>query len=416
MGNKILVIGSGGREHALAACFAQSPTVDEVFVAPGNPGMKDVATIIAIDPFDFPMLIECVRELAIDLVFVGPEAPLSKGIVDCLRKEGIKIFGPTQAAAQLEASKSFAKSLMNKYEIPTAKHKTVYSLNEALEYLTSHPAPIVIKADGLMAGKGVTVAMDDQTAVRAVHDIYPDPSIHCPLVIEECLFGEEFSLMAFVDAENVFPLEIARDHKRAYDADEGPNTGGMGAYSPVPFISREIVEEAMVKVMRPIAKAMVMEGNPFTGMLYGGLMATKDGVKTIEFNVRFGDPEAEVILARLLTPLDQVVLDVMDHKQVKLEFDPRFALGVVMASVGYPGDYEKGHLIEGLEKVDATIYHMGTTYDGGTRSAGGRVLFVMNFGSTLEKARESVYKEITSIRAPRLFYRSDIGKIQGDDQ
>ena len=394
MGNKILVIGSGGREHALAACFAQSPTVDEVFVAPGNPGMKDVATIIAIDPFDFPMLIECVRELAIDLVFVGPEAPLSKGIVDCLRKEGIKIFGPTQAAAQLEASKSFAKSLMNKYEIPTAKHKTVYSLNEALKYLTSHPAPIVIKADGLMAGKGVTVAMDDQTAVRAVHDIYPDPSIHCPLVIEECLFGEEFSLMAFVDAENVFPLEIARDHKRAYDADEGPNTGGMGAYSPVPFISREIVEEAMVKVMRPIAKAMVMEGNPFTGMLYGGLMATKDGVKTIEFNVRFGDPEAEVILARLLTPLDQVVLDVMDHKQVKLEFDPRFALGVVMASVGYPGDYEKGHLIEGLEKVDATIYHMGTTYDGGTRSAAGRVLFVMNFGSTLEKRAKAYIKKL----------------------
>jgi phosphoribosylamine--glycine ligase len=285
-----------------------------------------------------------------------------------------------------------------------------------LEYLTSHPAPIVIKADGLMAGKGVTVAMDDQTAIRAVHEIYPDPAIQCPLVIEECLFGEEFSLMAFVDNENVFALDIARDHKRAYDHDEGPNTGGMGAYSPVPFISREIVEEAMEKVMRPIAKAMVIEGNPFTGMLYGGLMATKEGVKTIEFNVRFGDPEAEVILPRLLTPLDQVVLDVMDHKQVKLEFDPRFALGVVMASNGYPSNYSKGHLIEGLEDVDATVYHMGTSYDGATRSSGGRVLFVMNFGSTLEKARESVYKEITAIRAPQLFYRSDIGKIQGDDQ
>jgi phosphoribosylamine--glycine ligase len=414
MGNKILVIGSGGREHALAACFAQSPSVEEVFVAPGNPGMRDVATVIAIDPFDFPALIEFVKELAIDLVFVGPEAPLSKGIVDAMRKENIRIFGPTQAAAQLEASKSFAKTLMNKYDIPTAKHATVFSLEEALSYLASHPAPIVIKADGLMAGKGVTVAMDDATAIKAVHEIYPDENLRCPLVIEECLFGEEFSLMAFVDNENVFALDIARDHKRAYDNDEGPNTGGMGAYSPVPFISREIIEEAMEKVMRPIAKAMVLEGNPFTGMLYGGLMATKDGVKTIEFNVRFGDPEAEVLLPRLLNPLDQVVLDVMNHKEVNLTFDPRFALGIVMASQGYPGKYATGFPIEGLENVNSTIYHMGTRDDGKLVNAGGRVLLVMNFGTTLEKARETVYKEITAIHAPQLFYRGDIGKIKGD--
>jgi phosphoribosylamine--glycine ligase len=414
MGNKILVIGSGGREHALAACFAQSPSVEEVFVAPGNPGMRDVATVIAIDPFDFPALIEFVKELAIDLVFVGPEAPLSKGIVDAMRKENIRIFGPTQAAAQLEASKSFAKTLMNKYDIPTAKHATVFSLEEALSYLASHPAPIVIKADGLMAGKGVTVAMDDATAIKAVHEIYPDENLRCPLVIEECLFGEEFSLMAFVDNENVFALDIARDHKRAYDNDEGPNTGGMGAYSPVPFISREIIEEAMEKVMRPIAKAMVLEGNPFTGMLYGGLMATKDGVKTIEFNVRFGDPEAEVLLPRLLNPLDQVVLDVMNHKEVTLAFDPRFALGVVMASKGYPGKYETGHPIEGLENVNSTVYHMGTRDDGKLVNASGRVLLIMNFGTTLEKARETVYKEITAIHAPQLFYRGDIGKIKGD--
>jgi phosphoribosylamine--glycine ligase len=414
MGNKILVIGSGGREHALAACFAQSPSVEEVFVAPGNPGMRDVATILAIDPFDFPALIEFVKELAIDLVFVGPEAPLSKGIVDAMRKENIRIFGPTQAAAQLEASKSFAKTLMNKYDIPTAKHATVFSLEEALSYFASHPAPIVIKADGLMAGKGVTVAMDDATAIKAVHEIYPDENLRCPLVIEECLFGEEFSLMAFVDNENVFALDIARDHKRAYDNDEGPNTGGMGAYSPVPFISREIIEEAMEKVMRPIAKAMVLEGNPFTGMLYGGLMATKDGVKTIEFNVRFGDPEAEVLLPRLLNPLDQVVLDVMNHKEVNLTFDPRFALGIVMASQGYPGKYATGFPIEGLENVNSTIYHMGTRDDGKLVNAGGRVLLVMNFGTTLEKARETVYKEITAIHAPQLFYRGDIGKIKGD--
>ncbi|HAO60992.1 MAG TPA: phosphoribosylamine--glycine ligase [Erysipelotrichaceae bacterium] len=416
MGNKILVIGSGGREHALATCFAKSPTVEKVYVAPGSHGMKDVAEIVAIDAMDFPSLIAFIKSNQIDLVFVGPEAPLSQGIVDVLSKEGIRIFGPTQAAARLESSKSYAKTIMNKYDIPTAKHSTVHSLDEALTYLNQHPAPIVIKADGLMAGKGVTVAIDDETARQAVHDIYPDPTVHCPLVIEECLIGEEFSLMAFVDGENVFPLDIAKDHKRAYDNDEGPNTGGMGAYSPVPSISREMVEEAMDRVMRPIAKAMVKEGNPFTGILYGGLMATSDGIKTIEFNVRFGDPETEVLLPRLITPLDQVVLDVLDHKHVTLEFDPRFALGVVLASKGYPHAYEKGLPIEGLDKVDANLFHMGTSYADGYRNQGGRVLFVMNYGVTLEKARESVYKEITSIHAPHCFYRTDIGKTQGDLQ
>lgn len=416
MGNRVLVIGSGGREHALAACFAKSPTVEKVYVAPGSHGMKDVAEIVVIDAMDFQSLIAFIKSNRIDLVFVGPEAPLSQGIVDVLSKEGIRIFGPTQAAARLESSKSYAKTIMNKYDIPTAKHCTVHSLDEALAYLTHHPAPIVIKADGLMAGKGVTVAMDDETARQAVHDIYPDHDLRCPLVIEECLIGEEFSLMAFVDGENVFPLDIAKDHKRAYDNDEGPNTGGMGAYSPVPSISREMVEEAMDKVMRPIANAMVKEGNPFTGILYGGLMATSDGIKTIEFNVRFGDPETEVLLPRLLTPLDQVVLDVLDHKHVTLEFDPRFALGVVLASKGYPHAYEKGLPIEGLDNVDANLFHMGTSYDTVYRNTGGRVLFVMNYGVTLEKARESVYKEITSIHAPQCFYRTDIGKTQGDPQ
>lgn len=416
MGNTILIIGSGGREHALAACFAKSPTVNKVYVAPGNPGMRDVATPVAIDSFDFDALTEFALSKSVDLVFVGPEAPLSKGIVDHMQAKGIKIFGPTLKAARLEASKSYAKEIMNRYGIPTAHHQTVYTLHEALNYLDDHPAPIVIKADGLMAGKGVTVAMDQKTAIQAVQDIYPDPTTVCPLVIEEYLEGEEFSLIAFVDHQRVFPLDIARDHKRAYDDDLGPNTGGMGAYSPVPFITQDLLDEAMEKIMKPTAQAMVDEGIPFTGILYGGLMATRDGVKTIEFNVRFGDPETEVLLPRLISPLDQVVLDVMNHNEVTLEFDPRFCLGVVLASNGYPSTYTKGDPIEGLESLDCPVYHMGTSFDGVYRNAGGRVLCVTNFGSTLENARENVYKEITKLHAPQLFYRRDIGKRPGDKQ
>jgi len=416
MGNTILIIGSGGREHALAACFAKSPTVDMIYVAPGNPGMRDVATPVAIDSLDFDALTDFALSKSIDLVFVGPEAPLSKGIVDHMQAKGIKIFGPTLKAARLEASKSYAKEIMNRYGIPTAHHQTVYTLHEALNYLDDHPAPIVIKADGLMAGKGVTVAMDQKIAIQAVQDIYTDPTTVCPLVIEEYLEGEEFSLMAFVDQQRVFPLDIARDHKRAYDDDLGPNTGGMGAYSPVPFITQDLLDEAMEKIMKPTAQAMVDEGIPFTGILYGGLMATKTGIKTIEFNVRFGDPETEALLPRLLSPLDQVIFDVMNHNEVSLEFDPRFCLGVVLASNGYPSTYTKGDPIEGLKTIDCPVYHMGTSFDGVYRNAGGRVLCVTNFGSTLENARENVYKEITKLHAPQLFYRRDIGKRPGDKQ
>lgn len=409
---RVLVLGSGGREHALAACFAKSPSVETVYVAPGNPGMRDVAELVDIQADDFTRLKSYIKSHEIDLVFVGPEAPLSKGIVDDFQQESITIFGPTQAAAKLESSKSFAKSIMNKYGIPTASHQTVYNLNEALDYLRNHPAPIVIKADGLMAGKGVTVAMDDQTAIHAVKEIYPTSESHGPLVIEEYLEGEEFSLMAFVQNEKVFPMDIARDHKRAYDYDQGPNTGGMGAYSPAPQITQAMIDEAMEKVMRPIALAMVKEGTPFQGVLYGGLMATKQGVKTIEFNVRFGDPETEVLLPRLLDPLDQVILDVMDGKDVTLRFDPRYALGVVLASKGYPGTYEKNQAINGLDQVTCPIYHMGTGRQNDTViNTGGRVLLVQEFGETLEEARQRVYTQVERIEAPQLFYRRDIGKI-----
>ena len=407
--NRILIIGSGGREHALATCFMKSPTVEKVYVAPGNPGMRDVAETVAIAMDDFNGLAQFAHDKMISLIFVGPEAPLSLGIVDFMSALELVIFGPTASAARLESSKSFAKTIMNKYNIPTAQHVTVSSKQEAFKVLTQHKAPIVIKADGLMAGKGVTVAMSNQEAIAAINDIYPDDATYNPVVIEEYLEGEEFSLMAFVSGTRVIPLEIARDHKRAYDNDKGPNTGGMGAYSPVPQISQAQIDEAMTTIMFPIAQAMVAEGIPFQGVLYGGLMATKEGIKTIEFNVRLGDPEAEVVLPRLLVPLDQIILDLMNDLDVSLKFDPRFACGVVMASQGYPKQYETGQLILGLNDVDAQVYHMGTVEKAGVRNAGGRVLCVVEMANTLPEAAQKVYAQIKKIEAPQLFYRHDIG-------
>ena len=407
--NRILIIGSGGREHALAACFRKSPTVEKVFVAPGNPGMIDVAEVLNIPMMDFEGLAKAAVEKDITLIFVGPEAPLSQGIVDFMSAKGLTIFGPTALAARLESSKSFAKTLMNKYGIPTASHTTVTHRQEALTYLKSHKAPIVIKADGLMAGKGVTVAMDDQEAFVAINEIYAEDSVVSPVVIETYLEGEEFSLMTFVDGEMVIPMDIARDHKRAYDNDKGPNTGGMGAYSPVPQITQAQIDEAMDRIMQPIAKAMVLEGHPFTGVLYGGLMATQDGIKTIEFNVRFGDPETEVLLPRLLLPLDQIIFDVMDHKTVTLKFDPRFACGVVLASQGYPKSFVSGKPIQGLDQLDASVYHMGTSYQDGFINTSGRVLCVVELSETLQEAAKKVYEQVVKINAPQLFYRHDIG-------
>lgn len=407
--NRILVIGSGGREHALAACFHKSPTVEKVVVAPGNPGMLDVAETVELAMTDFEGLAKFAKQNKISLIFVGPEAPLSLGIVDFMTQKGLTIFGPTQAAAQLESSKSFAKTIMNKYGIPTASHHTVFNRQEALSYLKTHKAPIVIKADGLMAGKGVTVAMDDQEAYVAVNEIYADDSVVSPVVIEDYLEGEEFSLMTFVNGETVIPMDLARDHKRAYDNDKGPNTGGMGAYSPVPQISQAQVDEAMDRIMRPIAKAMVIEGHPFTGVLYGGLMATSQGIQTIEFNVRFGDPETEVLLPRLLIPLDQIIFDMMAHKTPELVFDPRFACGIVLASNGYPKAYEKGSKILGLEKVKGQVYHMGTSTQNGFINVGGRVLCVVELAPSLTQAAQKAYQEVQKIDAPGLFYRHDIG-------
>jgi phosphoribosylamine--glycine ligase len=413
MKRKILIIGSGGREHALAMCFMKSPTVEKVYVAPGNPGMIDCATILDIQISDFKKISDFVQQEKIDCVFVGPEAPLSMGIVDYLQSKYINVFGPTKEAAQLESSKSFAKAIMNKYNIPTANHKTVFSYSEAMDYLSIHSAPIVIKADGLMAGKGVTVALTQEEAINAIELLYPMQSENHPTVIEEYLEGEEFSLIAFVYHDRVIPLPIARDHKRAFDHDLGPNTGGMGAYSPVPQISVDQVKEAMDNIMIPMAKAMVRENIPFTGILYGGFMATQNGVKTIEFNVRFGDPETEVLLPRLITPIDQIIDALINHQPINLEIDPRFAISVVLASKGYPTQAPDIEAIFNLDQISSTVYHMGTSFVGGYLvNTGGRVLCVTGFGETLEEARKNAYQEIQKIHAPQCFYRTDIGLIK----
>jgi phosphoribosylamine---glycine ligase len=413
MKRKILIIGSGGREHALAKCFKQSPTVDRVYVAPGNAGMHDSAFIVPIQANEFAKIEEFVKKEKIDLVFVGPEAPLSMGIVDYLESKGIVVFGPNQVAAQLESSKSFAKRIMDQYNIPTAKYTTVSSYQEAIEYLVNHPAPIVIKADGLMAGKGVTVALTDLEAILAIENLYPNHTETHVTVIEEFLDGEEFSLMAFVYHDRVIPLPIARDHKRAFDHDLGPNTGGMGAYSPVPQISDETVSEAMEKVMIPMAKAMVELGMPFIGILYGGLIATKDGVKTIEFNVRFGDPETEVILPRVLTPIDQIIFALINKEPIDIKIDPRVALTVVIASRGYPTESIESLPINNLNEVDATIYHMGTRLENNQFiNVGGRVLSITGLGESLDEVRITIYREIKKIDAPHCFYRTDIGVIK----
>lgn len=410
--SRVLILGSGGREHALCDCFAKSPTVTKVYVTPGNPGMRRCAKVLNYGMHEVQRIGDFCLSHHIDLVVVGPEAPLAAGVTDALRARGITVFGPTAAAAQLEASKSFAKALMRSCGVPTADYVTMNTRTEALVYLATHPAPIVIKADGLMAGKGVTVALTEAQATQAILDLYPMPESYGPVVIEQYLEGEEFSLMCLVHGRTVVPLDIARDHKRAFDHDQGPNTGGMGAYSPVPQIAPVLVDEAMHTIMIPIANALADRGIPFTGFLYGGLMATKDGVKTIEFNVRFGDPEAEVILPRLLTPLDQAIFATLNDRPIPLTFDTRMALGVVIASQGYPGPIRKGQPLNGLDQLPLTVFHMGTELmDNELVSAGGRVACAVSFGTSLNQAHHNVYSALSNFTLPAFFWRKDIGDI-----
>jgi phosphoribosylamine--glycine ligase len=411
---KVLVIGKGGREHTLVWKFAQSEQVEKVYAAPGNDGMCDNAELVPINETDIEELVEFAIQQEIDLTFVGPEQPLLLGIVNTFQEKGLTIFGPTQEAALIEGSKSFAKQLMEKYDIPTAQSQIFTNYDKASAYVDLVGAPIVIKADGLAAGKGVTVAFTVNEAKDALQDMMVNDKFGqsgTTVVIEEFLEGEEFSLMAFVNGEDVYSLEISQDHKRALDGDKGPNTGGMGAYSPVPQIKEKIVNQAIETILKPTTSAMVKEGRSFTGVLYAGLINTKEGPKVIEYNARFGDPETQVILPRLTNDLVDVILGVLQHKEVGLTWTDEALIGVVLASGGYPEEYEKGHPIKGLETIsnEALVFYAGTKLENEILvNDGGRILLVAHFGKTIEIAKENVYKEIEKIKCKDAFYRKDI--------
>ena len=409
---KVLVVGSGGREHAIVDALFRSPSVDKIYCAPGNAGIAKQAECVAIKDTDVEGLKAFALENAIDLTVVGPEAALAVGVADEFRKVGLPIFGHTKAAARIESSKEFAKELMAKYDIPTAGYKAFDNYDEAVAYVEARPLPAVLKYDGLAAGKGVVIAESMDEAREALRDMLLDDRFgKGRVVVEDFLTGPEFSLMCFVEGENVYPMPVAQDHKRAFDGDKGPNTGGMGAYTSLPFITDEDLAFAMEKVMRPTAKAMVAEGCPLTGVLYGGLMKTPDGVKVIEFNARFGDPETEVVLPLIDSDIANVFEAVAKGTTpAEIVWSKDVTLGIVLASKGYPGDYAKGYPIRGTENVDGTVFHMGTAVkDGELVTAGGRVLFVVAKGATLADAHKKANEEVAKIECENLFHRTDIG-------
>ena len=408
---KVLVIGSGGREHAIVDALSRSPQVGKIYCAPGNAGISAQAECVAIKDTDVESLKAFALENSIDLTVVGPEVSLAAGVVDAFKDAGLRIFGPSKAAATIEASKDFAKQLMAKYDIPTAAFETFEDYEPALEYVKKGAFPVVLKYDGLAAGKGVVIPETLEEADATLKDMLLDARFgKGKVVVEEFLTGPEFSFMCFVDGLDVYPMTLSQDHKRAYEGDKGPNTGGMGAYSPVPIISDEDVEYALEKIMKPTAAGMVSEGCPFTGVLYGGLMKTPTGVKVIEFNCRFGDPETEVVLPRLDTDIYDIFSAVADHTPMpQIEWKKEVTMGFVMASKGYPGDYEKGYEIAGLPE-DIRVFHMGTALkDGKYHTAGGRVLMVVGFGTDLQEAHDKALAAVESIGCDNLFYRRDIG-------
>ena len=415
---KVLVVGGGGRCHAIADALRRSPKVEKIYVAPGNAGTAEVAENVPLKDTDVQGLLAFAQKKDIDLTVVGPEAALQAGIVDEFRSHGLRIFGPTAAAARIETSKEFAKELMMRYDIPTAAYRPFDDYREALDYVASRPLPAVLKYDGLAAGKGVVIARSMEEAEAALRDMLLDDKFgHGRVIVEDYLEGPEFSFMCFVSGSDVWPMPLAQDHKRAYDGDRGPNTGGMGAYSPVPFISEDERRFALDNIMKKTAAAMVLEGLPFTGVLYGGLMKTRDGIKVIEFNARFGDPETEGVLPRLKSDIVDIFCAVADGRDAQLEWDDRPALGIVLASKGYPGSYEKGHEIKGLDKVEGTVYHMGTKADDDRiLTAGGRVLFVVGRGATLAEAPAAALRDVARIECDNLFHRSDIGHWALDDK
>lgn len=407
---KILVIGSGGREHALAKKFMESPQVEEVFVAPGNSGMEnDGIQRVDISELSNDKLVEFAQNQNIGLTFVGPETALMNGVVDAFRKAELPIFGPNKMAAELEGSKDFAKSMMKKYGVPTADYATFDSLEPALAYLDEKGVPLVIKADGLAAGKGVTVAFDIETAKSALADIFSGSQ--GKVVIEEFLDGEEFSLFSFVHDGKIYPMPIAQDHKRAFDGDKGPNTGGMGAYSPVLHISKEVVNEAFEKVVKPTVAGMIKEGKSFTGILYAGLILTEDGVKTIEFNARFGDPETQVVLPRLKSDLAQAIIDILAGNEPTLEWlESGVTLGVVVAAEGYPSQAKLGLILPEIPE-GLNVYYAGVSKNENNQliSSGGRVYLVSETGEDVKSTQKLLYEKLDKLENDGFFYRHDIG-------
>ena len=414
----VLVLGSGGREHAIVCSLAASSRVERIFVAPGNGGAAAGASNVELDIMDGQAVVSFARENRAELVVIGPEAPLVAGVGDAVREAGIDCFGPSAAGALIEGSKQFSKDLMSKYDIPTAEYAVFESLAPALSYLESHPTPIVIKADGLAAGKGVTVAETDEEAADAVRDCFAGRfgSAGAKVVIEECMTGPECSLLAFVDGMTMLPMVPAQDHKRALEGDKGPNTGGMGVYSPVPIVTEQEHQE-MIRLMQKTVDALVSEGIDYKGVLYGGFMLTPAGPRVLEFNARFGDPETQVVLPLLESDLVEVMLACSRGQldSVPLTWKGNWAVSVVLASEGYPGSYEKGKLITGVEAAEAlegvTVFHAGTQRgnDGQIYTNGGRVLNVTALGSGFEDAREQAYRAVELIDFEGKQYRGDIG-------
>ena len=408
---KVLVIGSGGRCHAIVEALSRSPRAEKIYCAPGNAGIASLAECVAIKDTAVEELVAFAKSNDIGLTVVGPEASLAVGVVDRFREEGLRIFGPTKAATEIESSKDFAKRLMKKYDVPTADYATFSDFEEAMAYVRRGTLPTVLKYDGLAAGKGVVIAETMEEAEATLRDMLLDTKFgEGRVVIEEFLTGEEFSLMCFVAGNKICPMPVAQDHKRAYDNDEGPNTGGMGAYTSLPFITAEDHAYAMQNIMQRVADAMVAEGTPFTGVLYGGLMKTPQGIKVIEFNARFGDPETEVVLPRLKSDAVELFSAVADGNQPEAEWSEEATLGIVLASKGYPGSYAKGAVIRGTENVESKIYHMGTARkDGELVTAGGRVMIVVASAKTLAEAQRKAQQDVERIECENLFHRTDIG-------
>lgn len=413
---KCLVIGSGGREHAISKKLAASPLVEAVYCAPGNAGMKkDGIRLVNLAETEHEGLIEFVQSEGIAWTFVGPEIPLLNGIVDDFQAEGLAIFGPTKAAALIEGSKSFAKELMARQGIPTAESQTFSRFAEARKYIEAKGAPIVIKADGLAAGKGVVVAETLEAAVEAASEMLEHNRFGASgqqIVVEEFLSGEEFSLLAFVRDTEVYPMVISQDHKRAYNGDRGPNTGGMGAYTPVPQIPQTMVDQAVEEVLKPAVRGMKELGRPFTGILYAGLIATAEGPKVIEFNARFGDPETQVVLPRLKSDLAEIIDRLLSGKAVELTWESEgFCLGVVVAAEGYPENYQKGALLPDFSTdPDVSIYYAGVEERAEELvGAGGRIYLVEASGQTIEEAQEKIYSVLKVKNTDHTFYRTDVG-------